>query len=131
MGCPFLLFLVPNQKPFMLPVAATTVALVMIRERFYSFDGRGIFLAFGCVFFAMSCKYSFLLSGSVVLVAGLAASYSSRALRVAIGLGLLFYVLLLFPPTFRSCCFTATLSRPCSSSSGSRPTRGSYALPRS
>jgi hypothetical protein len=97
MGCPFLLFLVPNQKPFLLPVAATTIALVIIRERFQTFDGRSIFLAFGCAFFAMSCKYSFLLSGTVVLFAGLAAARGSRSLRVAIGLAVLFYALFLFP----------------------------------
>ena len=97
MSCPFLLFLVPNQKPFMLPVAATTIALVLTRGRVRTFDGRTLFLALGCTFFAMSCKYSFLLSGLVVLIACLAAAYRSHKVRVAIGLAALLYALLLFP----------------------------------
>jgi len=50
MSCPFLLFLVPNQKPFMLPVAATTIALVLTRGRVRTFDGRTLFLALGALF---------------------------------------------------------------------------------
>ncbi len=62
-SCPFLLFLLPNQKPFLLPAVANTLALLMIWERFRTLDTRSLFLAFGCCVFAMSCKYSFLLSG--------------------------------------------------------------------
>jgi len=96
-SCPFLLFLVPNQKPFLLPVAANTLALLLLSERFRSLDGRSIMLAFGCCFFAMSCKYSFLLSGSVVLFFGMVAAYISRRAVVAITLALVFYLTMVFP----------------------------------
>jgi len=97
MSCPFLLFLVPNQKPFLLPVVATTLALLIISERFRSLDARSLVLAFGCCFFAMSCKYSFLLSGGIVLITGMVAAYHSRRLAVAVTLALVLYLVMIFP----------------------------------
>ena len=97
MGCPFLLFLLPNQKPFLLPAVANTLALLMIAERFRMLDVRSLFLAFGCCLFAMSCKYSFLLSGGVVLIVGMVAAYCSRRFVVATGLALLLYLVMMFP----------------------------------
>lgn len=66
-GCPLMLFLIPNQKPQMLPVAGTTIALIMIVRRFQSIDVVTMVLAFGIACFAMSCKYSFILSGGIVI----------------------------------------------------------------
>jgi hypothetical protein len=96
-SCPFLLFLLPNQKPFLLPVVANTFALLIISERFRALDARSLLLAFGCCFFAMSCKYSFLLSGGVVLVMGMVAACRSRRFVVAVGLALLLYLMMIFP----------------------------------
>jgi hypothetical protein len=96
-SCPFLLFLLPNQKPFLLPAVANTLALLMIAERFRTLDARSLFLAFGSCFFAMSCKYSFLLSGSMVLIMGMVAACRSRRFLVAAGMALLFYLVMIFP----------------------------------
>ncbi len=96
-SCPFLLFLLPNQKPFVLPAVANTLALLIISERFRALDARSIFLAFGCCLFAMSCKYSFLLSGGVVLIVGMVGAYRSRRLVVAVGFALLLYLVIIFP----------------------------------
>jgi hypothetical protein len=96
-SCPFLLFLLPNQKPFLLPAVANTLALLMISERFRTLDTRSLFLAFGCCVFAMSCKYSFLLSGGIVLITGMVAAYRSRRFLVAVGMALLFYLVMIFP----------------------------------
>jgi hypothetical protein len=96
-SCPFLLFLLPNQKPFLFPVVANTLSLLMISERFRTLDTRSLFLAFGCCLFAMSCKYSFLLSGGVVLIMGMVAARRSRRLVAAMGLALLLYVVIIFP----------------------------------
>ncbi|HUJ89917.1 MAG TPA: DUF1420 family protein, partial [Syntrophorhabdales bacterium] len=96
-SCPFLLFLLPNQKPFLLPAVANTLALLMIWKHFRTLDVRSLLLAFGCCVFAMSCKYSFLLSGSTVLIMGLVAAYRSRRLAAAMGMALLFYLVMIFP----------------------------------
>jgi hypothetical protein len=97
LSCPFLLFLLPNQKPFLLPAAGTTLALLIIAERFRSLDARSVFLAFGCCLFAMSCKYSFLLSGGVVLITGVVAAHLSRRLAVAVAFLLALYLVMIFP----------------------------------
>lgn len=77
LGCPVLLELVISQKPQMLPVAATTISLIMIIRRFRSMDTVTMVLAFWGVCFAMSCKYSFMLSGSIVIGAGIVAAYKN------------------------------------------------------
>lgn len=96
-GCPLLLFLIPNQKPQMLPTASTTIALIMIAQRFKSIDPVTICLALGNVFFAMSCKYSFLLSGSIVIGTLLVAAYQNRQVGIAICFGLAGFLIFLFP----------------------------------
>jgi hypothetical protein len=63
---PLLLFLVPNQKPQMLPTASTTVALALVASRAGALDRATVALALGSVAFAVGSKYSFLLSGAVV-----------------------------------------------------------------
>ncbi len=96
-GCPLLLFLIPNQKPQMLPTAGTTIALIMIVRRFQSIDSVTIVLAFGSVFFAMSCKYSFLLSGTIVIGTGMIAAYQNRQFGTAILAVLAGSLIFLFP----------------------------------
>ncbi len=95
--CPLLLFLLPNQKPFLLPAAANTFALLIIVDRFRTLDTRTLVGALGCIFFAMSCKYSFFLSGGIVLLATLAGAYASRRLAVAVAIALCCYAVMLFP----------------------------------
>ena len=97
LGCPVMAFLVLSQKPQMLPMAASTVALVMIVRRGQIIDLPTLALAFGCLFFAMACKYTFLLSGFIVVGAGLVAAHRAGRLGAALGLALAAYMLLVFP----------------------------------
>ncbi len=97
LGCPLMLFLIPNQKPQMLPVAATSIALTMIVRRFRSIDPVTMVLAFGGAFFAMSCKYSFILSGSIVVGTGLIAAHKSKRLDIALWITLAGLLIFFFP----------------------------------
>jgi hypothetical protein len=97
LACPVILFLIPSQKPQMLPTAATTVAIILLAQRFSSLDLLTLFLAFGCTFFAISCKYSFLLSGAIIVGVGLLAAYRARLLGPAILIALAGYLILVFP----------------------------------
>jgi hypothetical protein len=81
---PVLLSLVTSEKPQVLPAAATAVALVMLVGRWNGLDRSTLVLAFGCAAFAMSCKYSFLLSGSIVTAMGL---FAARRTRMGFALG--------------------------------------------
>ncbi len=93
-GCPVMLSLVPIQKPELLPAAATAVALVMLVERWGQLDISTTVLAFGCVAFAMACKYSFLLTGVVALAVGLVAARRSRSMPSALAIGALALIVL-------------------------------------
>lgn len=84
-SCPVLAFLVPNQKPQMLPAAATTVALVLAVRRFDSFDIADALLAFGCATFAFASKISFVLTAGFAILAGLMAARKSGRLLAAMG----------------------------------------------
>ena len=75
---PVLLSLVTSEKPQVFPAAATAVALVLLVRRWNDLDRSTLALAFGSAAFAMSCKYSFLLSGSVVTAVGLFAARRTR-----------------------------------------------------
>jgi hypothetical protein len=83
-ACPIIVPLLVNQKSQLLPVAALTVALVILVQRFKSFDLPTAFLAFGCAAFAMASKHSFLLSGSVVVLIALIAAVHARRFRLAV-----------------------------------------------
>jgi Protein of unknown function (DUF1420) len=84
-ACPIIAPLITNQKSQLLPVAALTVALVILIKRFKTFDPLTALLAFGCAAFTMANKHSFLLTGSVVVFVGLVAAVRGQRL----GLGLL------------------------------------------
>jgi hypothetical protein len=96
-GCPVMVFLVPNQKPQMLPIAATTVALLLTARRFQAIDRATLGVALGCAFFAMACKYTFMLSGGIVVLVGLAAAYRAGLLGRALIMALAAYVILVLP----------------------------------
>ena len=83
LACPAMLGLVSTQKFQVLPAAALTVAFIVIVQHWDHFDSRRATLAFGSMAFAMACKYSFLLSGSVVLAMGLVAAARSGRLAAA------------------------------------------------
>jgi hypothetical protein len=97
LACPVLLFLVPSQKPQMLPTAATTIALILLAERFRAMDAKTLILALPCVFFAIACKYSFILTGGVVVAVALLAAYRARLLGLALGISLAAYIVLVLP----------------------------------
>jgi hypothetical protein len=97
LGCPVLLFLIPNQKPQMLPTAAVTIALLLLAERFRAMDAKTLILALPCVFFSVSCKLFFILPGAVIVGVALLAAYRARVLGLAVGICLAAYIVLVFP----------------------------------
>jgi hypothetical protein len=97
LGCPLLLFLVPTQKPQMLPTAAITIALLLLAERFRAMDAKTLILALPCVFFAISCKFFFVLPGAVIVGVALLAAYRTRLLGQTVGICLAAYIVLVFP----------------------------------
>jgi hypothetical protein len=87
-GCPVMLFLIPAQKPELLPAAATTIALLLLIRREDALDRSTIVLAFGCATFAIGCKYSFILTGGVVLAIGFVAAWRASRTTFAIAAAL-------------------------------------------
>jgi hypothetical protein len=97
LACPLVLNLVPSQKPQMLPAAGMTIALILIARRFQAMDPETLFLALGCAFFAMALKHSFLLSGTLVVAAGIWAAGRARLLPWALAAALAGYLVFPFP----------------------------------
>ena len=97
LGCPLVASMITSQKPQMLPSAATTVAIVLIAQRFKAMDPGTLLLAFGCTFFAMACKYTYIPTGSIVAGLGMIAAYRARRLPLAMGMALACYLVLVFP----------------------------------
>jgi hypothetical protein len=83
-ACPVTLLLTTVQKPQLLPAAATTVALVLLIQRFKRLDPPTVLLAFGCAAVAMASKHSFLLTGSIVVFIGMVAAARAQRLGVAV-----------------------------------------------
>jgi hypothetical protein len=104
-GCPVAAFLVPNQKPQMLPAAATTVALLLAVQRFERFGPADALLAFGCAAFALSSKISFLLSAGFAILLGLLAARKSGSLRAALGIAVATVSIVWVPLLARSYLF--------------------------
>lgn len=88
---PVLLFLVPNQKPQMLPAAALFLALVLlvVEAGDGSTDAWPAWPAWTAIAFAMASKYSFILTGGVVGVAGTWVAWRSGRLKRALGVAAL------------------------------------------
>ena len=105
LGCPVVIFLVSNQKPQMLPTAATTIALLLLAERFRAMDAKTLILALPCVFFAVACKYSFILTGGVLVGVALLAAYRARLLGLSVGICLAAYMVLVFPVHWHNLVF--------------------------
>ncbi len=78
---PALLPLTTSQKPQLLPAAAVAIAMVLSLSAASGFDFA---LVFGCIAFAMACKYSFAVSGMVVVAVALFQAQKRRKLTVAI-----------------------------------------------
>ncbi len=82
--CPVIFLLITGQKPQLLPSAGLVIALVIVVQRFKTFDPLTAVFAFGCAAFAMASKHSFLLTGSVVVSVGLIAAFRAQRLRFAL-----------------------------------------------
>ena len=104
-SCPVVIFLVFNQKPQMLATAATTVAIFLIAQRFRDIDRVTLLLSFGCVLFAVGCKYSFMMTGAIVLTVGLLAARRASLLPWAVGTCLVAYLILVFPGNLQNWMF--------------------------
>jgi hypothetical protein len=102
---PVLTFLAPSQKPQLLPAAATTVALVLLYRRRPTLDRGTLALVAGCSVFAAACKYSFLISGAVVLAWGFTLSRRARILRPVIGYTAVFFAIFIAPIYCRNLVF--------------------------
>jgi hypothetical protein len=94
---PVVLFLVPNQKAQMLPVAATTIALTLTLRRRGKIEVCDAVFVWGGLGFAVGCKLSFLFSGACVLALFLFEAHRSHRLRMAVVTGLGLFVVLLLP----------------------------------
>jgi hypothetical protein len=96
-ACPTMAFLVPNQKPQMLPAAATTIAAVVAVRRFSNFGPADALLVFGCAAFAAASKISFLLSVGYVVLLGLTAARRSGRLPEVVSVGAAAFAAILGP----------------------------------
>jgi hypothetical protein len=104
-ACPTVAFLVPNQKPMMLPAAATTIAIALAVRRFHDFRLGDAVLAFGCVAFAAASKISFLLSVGFVVAICLAAAWKSGRLLAHAAVAAAAFAVFLLPVLLRSYVF--------------------------
>jgi hypothetical protein len=104
-ACPVIVPLITNQKPQLLPVAALTVALVIVVRNFKTFDLATAILTFGCAAFAMASKHSFLLTGSMVVLMGLIAAVRSERLAWAAAVFVCCFVVLAAPVFIRNLVF--------------------------
>ncbi len=104
-ACPSMAFLVPNQKPMMLPAAATTIAAVLAVRRYSDFRITDAVLAFGCCAFAAASKLSFLLSVGFVALLCLAAARRSGRLLPSAGVGVGALAALMLPVLARNYVF--------------------------
>ena len=91
---PVILPLSTSQKPQLLPVAGLVVAMMLART---AQSGADFALVFGCAAFAVACKYSFAVSGGVVVVAALVWAWRRGRLRVASGWAVVAFAVLVLP----------------------------------
>ena len=93
---PVLIFLVPNQKPQLIGVIAL-VASVILAVRNEKLEKSALILSLGSLFFAMSLKYNFYLTGSgILLLIGYKAKKSGQ-LGTSIALAAFFYSAFILP----------------------------------
>ncbi|HVR02704.1 MAG TPA: DUF1420 family protein [Polyangia bacterium] len=127
-GCPLVAFLVPNQKPQMLPAAATTVALVLAVRRFENFGPADALLAFACAAFALSSKISFILTAGFAVLIGLFAARKSGHFGVAFAIAAAAIILAWVPLLARNSFFFGDPISPFLERFRSRPDLGMLAF---
>ncbi|HEY7371474.1 MAG TPA: DUF1420 family protein [Polyangia bacterium] len=104
-GCPTIAFLVPNQKPQMLPAAGTTIAIVMAVRRFDDFRREDAVLALMSAMFAVASKFTFILSAGFVVAVCLAAGRRSRRTGFVFGAAVATFAVLVAPMLLRNLAF--------------------------
>jgi hypothetical protein len=103
--CPVIAFLVPNQKPQMLPTAGTTIAIVMAVRRFDDFRSEDAVLALTAAMFAVASKTTFVLSIGFVVVVCVAAGRKSRRTAFVLGTAVVTFAVLALPVLLRNLAF--------------------------
>jgi hypothetical protein len=103
--CPVIAFLVPTQKPQMLPAAGTTIAIVMAVRRFDDFRPADAALALTAAAFAVASKFTFILSAGFVVVLCLGAGRKSRRTGFLLGATVVTFAALVLPMLLRNLAF--------------------------
>jgi hypothetical protein len=96
---PAIIPLATAQKPQLLPTAAVVLAMLLART---ADSGLDYALVFGCVGFAMACKYSFLVSGGAVAAAAFYWAWQKNRLGVALWWGAVSFGVLTVPVLARN-----------------------------
>jgi len=104
-ACPVIVFLTLSQKPQLLPCAATALALTIIVRYYQSLDFSRAVLASGCASFAIGCKYSFLISGSIILTLVIISAIKVRQTRKTLIITAVFLAFFAFPIFLRNLIF--------------------------
>jgi len=68
LSSPVLMFLIPNQKPQMLPAVAIIISIVYLLQKREEIKMLDVILIGSTVFYAMANKYSFYIAGSVIFI---------------------------------------------------------------
>ncbi len=103
LATPLILSLVPAQKPMLLPAAATLLSLALLARRRERLDRTTILFALAGAAFAAGCKYSFLMSGALVLATTL--WLAARERRFAAASAILLLLLFTLPIYLRNYLF--------------------------
>jgi len=102
---PVLTYLGTTQKPQLFPAAAMLTAVVLLRIRRRELTSGVFCLAFGSMAFAVSCKYSFVFSGFIVVWIGLCEARRRRRLRQAMAILISAFLLISGPVFLRNLVF--------------------------
>jgi Protein of unknown function (DUF1420) len=104
-SCPVIAFLVPNQKPQMLPAAGMTIAIVMAVRRFDDFGPADAVLALTAAAFAVASKFTFILSAGFVVAICLGAGRKSKRTGFLLGTTAVTFAALVLPMLLRNLAF--------------------------
>jgi len=104
-AAPVIVFLVPNQKPQMLGVAGTTVAIALVARDVQRLGMRAAALAAGSLAVAVGLKYAFLLTAWPAAVALLLAARRGGSARATLGVLALAFGVLVLPLMARNWTF--------------------------
>jgi uncharacterized protein DUF1420 len=105
-SCPVLPFLTLTGKPQLMPTAASTIALALFashrRTAFAHIDLGTLWLMFGCISFAIACKYSFIPGGVALTILIVGSLWHSGWAPKALFVGFATFVVIAFPVYVRN-----------------------------